>query len=292
MIDAKAMLGPVVAILLVTAVVCPIIAGMGITNATLDNETSIYAAKDPSTVALTIAFNDTTGGATVTYDGATFEIARTAGLTLAANESWGFRFAAAQSSKIALYSGSTLVSGIETITFENGSYTYTKASAEPVTASVSGNVWHVAKTGDYGLYNSFNANADSEVFLFMAMSHGASGSTVNMNFIASGTAKSLTVSSAYTMGTNGTEITSTTTAAPVYTETTGGVISVTGVTVTANGYTDSYSTTQWYFAPVEYSQTGYNEDGGIVGTLVNIVPVLLIVGVVLSIVVTIMRKRE
>lgn len=290
MIEAKNMVGPIVAVVLVMAVVCPIIAGMGVTSADLDNSTELYAAKDPaSSLSMTIAFNADTGGATFTYGGETFEVPRLATLTLAAGGDFGFRYAASASSKIALYAGTSLTSGITSATFENGTITYTRDGGEPMTREITGDVWHIAKTGSYGVYNTFNANANSEVFVFFAAAHGPSGNTVNLNLSASGTPRSLEVSQAGIV--NGSNVTSLTTVSAAYTETTGGVITVTALDVDYNGVEGSYSGA-WFFAPVTYEMEGFDEDGGIVGTLVNIVPILLIVGIVISIVAGIMWKRD
>ena len=287
--EMKSMMGAIVSVILVMAVVVPIISGLGSVQGDFDNNTSYYFAKAPLEEVPDFTIScDSEGVTTWTSGSTTMNISRAVGLPLvfSIDNNKGFKFPTASTGKIAVVTPTGLFSDVVEIKMESGQLSYTRSGGSATNFTITGDLWYITKTGDYGAYQSFKTNQSSEVVSFNLIN----SLSQNLRIYTEGTVTSQTTAYAYVTTGEAHEVTDTTTIALTYTISNGGVYNVTGGTIMMGDDSDP-RTDLWFIAPVEYTGTEVS-DNGIVNTLVGIIPVLLIAGVVVAIAASILWKRD
>ena len=290
--EMKSMLGAIVCVILVMAVVVPIVSSVGTVTGDFENDTDYYYVKAPlaNTPDFTITYNSSTNGATYTSGTDTVNIARVVGLPLFWSESdeKGFRFSTSGSINLTTPTGN--ITNVTQITVSNGAASYLRSgSDEPTSLTIEGDLWHIAKTGDFGAYKSFKANANAQLYSYNTVGMDLSGSNHFVRVYTHGTVESPIVGYAYDF-TGSADKTSTTALTMVYTTGNDGLLNVSGAKLTVDSTTNS-SPDMWFIAPVGYTIDG-GSTGGIINTLVGIIPVLLVVGIVIGIAAAIMWRRS
>lgn len=286
------------ALVIVLAVCVPIMgqfAAQQTDTETVDrtNATQYYAAKSaPATASITIAYDTETQIAAFTANGQQYDVefGGNTSFPLITSGIYGLKFGS--SGDIRLYTNGAIVQNITAVSIAEGVLSVTRGSTT-TTYNLTDDVWYVAQSGSYGIYSAasgFYVNKSSQIVAnnFVFQFYNASKS---LRYYATGTAQQMQVGAAYSSTTtsSATDVTSETTLDYVIAAESSGYLKVTGIHMTSQGI-EKTIINGWFIAPVHYSAEVSTPN--MMSTLVGMAPVLLVVGLLMSVVAIMMRRED